>query len=204
MFTETDDEQDPPAIVAVCPVSPELAAQIVAMSELDWEDIDRTEAAMTEHGWTSTGDYLGDLGEKAHTPAGHLVYSDDCLAMPFAYDYWIHPDGAWTEDFWAEQPGWRSLVDPPVGTFDAQLDAVVATFTALIGPPDHDVTHEPRPEFKYEWRYRAWRRGANVLIVAPGLDPHSYSQFEHAYVQIRSLPATAPFPPARELPNFTW
>jgi len=63
-----------PAIVAVCPVSPELAAQIVAMSELDWEDLGRTEAAMSEHGWTSTGDYLGDLGEKAYTPAPSAAY----------------------------------------------------------------------------------------------------------------------------------
>lgn len=203
-FDEDDEDEDVPGIVAVCPISPELAAQIVAMAELDWEDFDVTEAAMIAAGWTSTGDYLGDFDEKASTPAGHLVYGDDCFAMPFAYDYWIHPAGVWTEDFWAEQPGWRSLVDPPAGTFDAQIEAVVATFTELIGPADHDVTHERRPEFNHEWRYRVWRRGDNVLVVAPGLDGHSYSQFEHAYVQIRSLPADAPFPSARELLDLTW
>jgi len=203
LITEPDEE-DPPGIVALCPISHELAAQIVAMAELDWEDPDLTEAAMTAAGWEPTGDYLGDMGEKSYTPAGHLIYGDDCFAMPFAYDFWIHPDGVWTEDFWAEQPGWHSLVDPPPGTFDSQLEAVVARFTDLIGPADHDVTHEPRPEFNHKWRYRAWRRGDNVLIVAPGLDGHSYSQFEHAYVQIRALPADAPFPSSRELPDFCW
>jgi hypothetical protein len=202
--TTPDEDEDVPGIVAVCPISPELAAQIVALTDLDWEDPDRTEAAMTAAGWTSTGDYLGDMDDKATTPAGHLVYGDDCLAMPFAYDYWIHPDGVWTEDFWAEQPGWRSLVNPPPGTFDAQLEAVVATFTDLMGPADNDVTHEPRPTFRYRWRYRAWRRGDNVLIIAPGLDNHSYSQFEHAYVQIRSLPADAPFPAPKAHPDFAW
>ncbi|WP_344659353.1 hypothetical protein [Catenulispora subtropica] len=206
LITDSDDDEDeePTSIVAVCPISPELAAQIFSMAELDWTDPDATKAAMTAAGWTSTGDYLGELGERAYTPAGHLVYGDDCLAMPFAYDFWIHPDGAWTEDVWADQPGWHSLVDPPPGTVAAQLEAVVATFTELMGPADHDVTHEPRPEFKYRWRYRAWRRGDNVVVVSPGLDPHSYSQFVHLLVQIRSLPSTAPFPAGRDLPNFSW
>jgi hypothetical protein len=66
------------------------------------------------------------------------------------------------------------------------------------------VTHQRRRGLPYKWRYRAWRRGDNVLIVAPGMDPHSYFQFEHAFVQIRSLPAEAPFPAAEELPDFCW
>lgn len=203
-FDEIGDDDDSPWIVAVCPVTRELAAQIVGMAELDWEDSEVTEQAMAAVGWKSTGDHLGDLDEKGHTPAGHLVYGDDCFAMPFAYEYYVHPDGAMGEDFWGTQPGWRSLVDPPAGTFEEQLEAVVGTFTALLGPPDHDVTHERRPELDHRWRYRAWRRGDNVLVVAPGLDGFSYSQFEHAFVQIRSLPADTPFPPAIELPDFCW
>lgn len=203
--TDPDEEEDTPGIVAVCPISPELATQIIAMADLDWEDLDRTEAAMTAAGWKSTGAFLGDMAEKAYTPAGHLVYGDDCLAMPFAYDYWIHPDGVWTEDFWADQPGWHSLIDPPADdAFEAQIEKAVATFTHLLGPADHDVTHEPRPELNYRWRYRAWRRGNNALIIASGLDGHSYSQFEHAFVQIRALPADAPFPSSRDLPDFCW
>ncbi|WP_195911280.1 hypothetical protein [Streptomyces kaniharaensis] len=197
-MSDVSDEDESPWIVAVCPVTPELAAQIAGMVELDWEDPELTEKAMlAADGWRSTGDYLGDLNEKAYTPAGHLVYGDDRFAMPFAYEYWIHPDGAWAEDFWGEQDGWRSLVDPPAGTFTAQLDAVASQFAALLGQPDHDVTHESR-----RWRYRIWRRGDNVLVVAPGLDGFSYHQFEHAYVQIRRLPADAPLPPVTELPDF--
>ncbi|MEU8919660.1 hypothetical protein AB0D10_01825 [Kitasatospora sp. NPDC048545] len=202
---DEDEDEDAPWTVAVCPVTPELAARIAGMVELDWEDPELTEKAVLDAGWRSTGAHYGDFNEKAYTPAGHLVYGDDRLAMPFAYEYWIHPDGVWTEDFWADQPGWHSLVDPPAGTFDAQLDAVADLFTELLGPPDHDVTHRRRPGFDYHWRYRIWRRGDNVLVVAPGLDGFSYSQFEHAFVQIRPLPADAPLPPAAELPDFlTW
>ena len=202
--TDGDADEDGPWTVAVCPISAELAGQIVSMTELDWEDPEQTEAAIVAAGWDSDGGYLGDFGERAYTPAGHLVYGDDCFVMPFAYLYYIHPDGVWSEDFWAEQRGWHSLVDLPPGAFDAQLETVVATFTEALGPPHHDVTHERRPALPYEWRYRAWRRGDNVLIVATGMDPLSYSQFEHAFVQIRSLPATAPFPAAEELPDFCW
>ncbi|MFJ9839764.1 hypothetical protein ACIRYZ_04750 [Kitasatospora sp. NPDC101155] len=204
---DEDDEdpyEDDPWIVATCPVGPELAAQIAGMAELDWEDFDASRQAMIDAGWRSTGDYLGELDQKANTPAGHFVYGDDCFAMPFAYEYFTHPDGAITEDFWGTLPGWQSIVDPPVGTFDAQLDAVVDQFTAILGPPDHDITHDRRPELNYQWRYRIWRRGGNVLVVAPGLDGFSYSQFEHAFIQIRPLPVDAPLPPATELPNFFW
>ncbi|MFF2076274.1 hypothetical protein ACFVXG_16135 [Kitasatospora sp. NPDC058162] len=202
---EDDEDEDDPWIVATCPVGPELAAQIAGMMELDWTDGDAGEKAMTAAGWRSTGDYLGELNEKAYTPAGHFVYGDECLFMPFAYEYYVHPDGPMGEDFWGELPGWQSLVDPPVGTFDARIDSVVDQFTALLGPPDHDVTHERRPALDHRWRYRIWRRGDNLLVVAPGLDGFSYSQFEHAFVQIRPLPAGAPLPPSTELPGlFRW
>ncbi|MFD5463537.1 hypothetical protein ACFWIQ_12045 [Kitasatospora sp. NPDC127059] len=197
-----EEDEDDPWIVASCPVSPELAAQIAGMTELDWTDGDAGRQAMTDAGWRSTGDYLGDLNEKAYTPAGHFAYGDECLFVPFAYEYYLHPDGAMTEDFWGTLPGWQSTVDPPAGTFEAQLDAVAAQFTTLLGPPDHDTTHERRPHSSYVWRYRIWRRGDNALVVAPGMDPFSYSQFEHAFVQIRPLPADAPLPPADELPDF--
>ncbi|MET7702429.1 hypothetical protein [Streptomyces sp. NPDC005485] len=198
------DDEDPPWIVAVCPLTPELAAQIASMAELDWSEDALAEQAMLAAGWRTGEDLLGDLEEKACTPAGHLVYGDDCFAMPFAYEYYVHPDGAIGEDYWGAQPGWHSLIDPPEGTFDAQLQAVVDTFTALLGPPDVDVTHERRPGLDYTWRYRAWRRGGNILVVASGLDGFSYAQFEHAFVQIRSLPPGTPLPPARELPDFFW
>ncbi|MGW4565326.1 hypothetical protein ACWEN3_23845 [Streptomyces sp. NPDC004561] len=201
----TDDgEDDPPWIVAVCPVTPELAARIVEMAEVDWADHAAGERAVAAAGWECTGDCAGEFDEKCHSPAGHLVYGDDCFAMPFAYEYYVHPDGAIAEDCWSTLPGWHGIVEGPGGTFGAQLDAVAETFGALLGPPDHDVTHERRPELDHEWRYRAWRRGDNVLVVAPGLDGFSYAQFEHAFVQILRLPADAPFPAARELPDFCW
>lgn len=203
-INDLDDTEDSPWIVAVCPVTPELAAQIVDLADRDWGDRDRTEEVLGPVGWRSTGDYLGDLGEKCYSPAGHLVYGDDCFAMPFAYQYWIHPDGVWAEDPWSDRPGWHGHVDPPAGFFKAQENAVVEVFTALLGAPDLDATHERRPALPYEWRYRGWRRGDNILIVARGMDGHSYSQFEHAFVQIRSLPADAPLPPAIELPDFCW
>jgi hypothetical protein len=203
-INDLDDTEDSPWIVAVCPVTPELAAQIADLADREWGDRDRTEEALGPVGWRSTGDYLGDLGEKCYSPAGHLVYGDDCFAMPFAYQYWIHPDGVWTEDPWSDQPGWHGHVDPPAGFFKAQEEAVVEVFTALLGAPDLDTTHERRPALPYEWRYRGWRRGDNILIVARGMDGHSYSQFEHAFVQIRSLPADASLPPAIELPDFCW
>ncbi|GAA1256993.1 hypothetical protein GCM10009665_54260 [Kitasatospora nipponensis] len=199
---DDDADDDSPWIIASCPVSAELAAQIVGMAEVDWVDPEVAEHAMLAAGWRSTGSHLGEFGETGYTPAGHLVYGEDCFSMPFAYQYWVHPEGAVSEDHWGVQPGWHSLVDPPVGGFTAQLDAVVGTFTALLGPPDHDVSHPRRPGSDYLWRYRAWRRGDRVLAVAPGLDGFSYAQFEHLVVQIRSLPAGSPFPPAAELPDF--
>ena len=39
--------------------------------------------------------------------------------MPFAYQYWIHPDGVWTEEPWLHRPGWHSHIDPPAGFFQA-------------------------------------------------------------------------------------
>ncbi|MFE3878734.1 hypothetical protein ACFXPX_30585 [Kitasatospora sp. NPDC059146] len=204
--TETDtDQDDDPWITAYCPVDPELAARLVAMADLDWTDGDVGERAMTDAGWHSTGDHLGELNEKACTPAGHLAYGDDCLFLPFAYEYYVHPDGGMAEDFWGTLPGWRSSTDQETDTFTEQLDAVAARFTTLLGPPDHDVSHERRPHSGSVRRYRVWRRGDNALVVAPGLDPFSYSQFEHAFVQIRPLPAAAPLPPAEELVDFfTW
>ncbi|MFJ9771704.1 hypothetical protein ACIRVF_10690 [Kitasatospora sp. NPDC101157] len=201
---DEDEDQDGPWIVSTCPVGPELAAQIAGMLDVDWKDFDAGEQAMAAAGWRSTGDYLGELDNKAHTPAGHFVYGDDCLAIPFAYEFYVHPDGAIAEDFWATVPGWQSLPDPPAGTFDAQLESAVDRFTTILGPPDHDLTHERRPALDRRWRYRIWRRGGNVLVVAPGLDDFSYSQFEHAFVQIRPLPANAPLPPTTELPDFFW
>ncbi|WP_030062319.1 MULTISPECIES: hypothetical protein [Streptomyces] len=199
---DEDDDEDDPWIVATCPIGPELAAQIAGMADLDWTDGDAGEEAMTAAGWSSTGDYLGELNGKACTPAGHFVYGDDCLFVPFIYEYYVNPDGPMGEDFWGTLPGWQGFVDPPVGTFDAQLDAVADQFAALLGPPDHDISRERRPRSGSIWRYRIWRRGGNALVVAPGMDPFSYSQFEHAFVQIRPLPADAPLPAPSELVDF--
>ncbi|MEU4113832.1 hypothetical protein AB0F71_04985 [Kitasatospora sp. NPDC028055] len=202
---EPEDDEDTPWIVASCPVGPELAAQLVAMADLDWTDGDAGERAMTDAGWRSTGDHLGELNEKACTPAGHLVYGDDSLFLPFAYEYYVDPDGGMAEDFWGTLPGWQRSTDQETDTFNEQLDAVAEQFTTLLGPPDHDLSHQREPHSSYRWRYRVWRRGDNALVVAPGMDPFSYCQFEHAFVQIRPLPADAPLPPAEELPDFfTW
>ncbi|MBD0689912.1 hypothetical protein [Streptomyces sp. CBMA123] len=198
---DEDAYEDDPWIVAYCPVGPELAAQLVEMAELDWTDDDAGRQALTDAGWRSRP-LPDDLDGTAYTPAGHVGYGDDCLFLPFAYEYYVHPAGAMAEDFWGTLPGWQRSTDQETDTFNDQLDAVAAQFTTLLGPPDHDVSHDRRPHSNGVWRYRVWRRGSNALVVAPGLDPFSYSQFEHAFIQIRPLPADAPLPPADELPDF--
>ncbi|TWF90192.1 hypothetical protein [Kitasatospora viridis] len=193
----------PPWIVAACPVDPELAAQVADLSLLDWADFDLTEAATTALGWPSTGDLPGPLGERCHTPAGHLVHGEGCFSLPFAYEYFVDPAGELATDPWAGRPGWQCRADPPPGALDARLDAVAATFSALIGPPDHDVVHHPGgPARGRRWRHRIWRRGDNLLAVARGQDPLCYAPFEHAFVRIQPLPAHAPLPPTVELPDF--
>ncbi|WP_031069544.1 hypothetical protein [Streptomyces sp. NRRL WC-3742] len=201
---EVDDEDDSPWIIDLCPVSTELAAQIVAMMDLDLDDADAVERAMAEAGWRSTGEYHGDYNESAYTPGDHLVDTDVGIALPFAHQYFLDPDEEPDEtyDIWAQLPGWQRLIDPPAGTFEAELEAVVDRFTRLIGPPDHDLVRDFHPRSCRRWPYRVWRRGGNVLTVALGMSNHSYSQFEQLYVQIRPLPADRPLPPVAELPDF--
>ncbi|MFJ9691876.1 hypothetical protein [Kitasatospora sp. NPDC101183] len=203
-MTDTEEEGDP-WIVAACPVTPELAARIVEFADRDWDDHEACERALAEAGWDTTGEDVGGFEEWAHSPAGHHVYGSGCFFMPFAYEYVLDPDEEARCEHWATLPGWKNIAQPSVDTFDGQLEAVVDQFTSLLGPPDHDVTHDSRPAFNHHWRYRVWRRGDNALVVAPGLDGFSYSQFEHLFVQIRPLPATAPLPDLDELPEFfTW
>lgn len=205
-----DDVDDSPWIIDLCPVSTELAAQLVTMTDLDLEDADAVEQAMAEAGWRSTGEYHGDLNESAYTPGDHLVDTDLGIALPFAHHYFRDPDQDFADedgepdedDIWAQLPGWQRLVDPPAGRFEAELEAVVGTFTELLGPPDHDLVHDFRPRSHRRWPYRVWRRGDNVLTVAIGLSNHSYAQFEQLYVHIRPLPADQPLPPVSELPGF--
>ncbi|MFI6157238.1 hypothetical protein ACIBCA_31660 [Kitasatospora sp. NPDC051170] len=204
-YDHQDDEDDAgPWIIDLCPVGTELAAQLVAMTDLDLDDADVVERAMAEAGWRSTGEYCGYFNESAYTPGDHLVDTDLGIALAFAHHYFLAPDEQVDaeDDIWAQLPGWQRLVDPPAGRFEAELEAVVGRFTELLGPPDHDLVHHFRPPSHRRWPYRIWRRGGNVLTVAIGMSNHSYSQFEQLYVQIRALPADRPLPPVAELPDF--
>jgi hypothetical protein len=190
--------------VAACPITPELAQQIAGLAELSWDDPDVTDPAMRSLGWHEDEVPL-DPGRFV-TGQGHIVYGDTCFAMPFSQYYWVGGE-VWQDDFWGSLRGWSSQKDAGRKEFDAHVSAAVDRFAERLGPPDHDVrakgsTVSTGP---YSWRYAAWRRGGNVLVVGQSLEGFSYSQFEEALVYIGALAEDAPFPETSKFADFiTW
>ncbi|MBC6456662.1 hypothetical protein [Actinomadura sp. HBU206391] len=193
----SDDEDEVTSYVAACPITPELVQQIVGLTELSWDDPKGTGLAMRGLGWRSDEVPL-DPGRFV-TGEGHIVYGDGCFAMPFSYSYWV--DGEMMQDdFWGLLRGWSSLEDPGPQVFDAHVNAAIDRFAERLGRPEHDVSTEARG--RYSWRYAAWRRGGNVLVVGQTLDGFSYHQHEQALVYIGALAEDAPFPTAAEFAGF--
>lgn len=195
---EDDEVHD---YVAVCPIVPELAGQIVGLADLSWDDPGVTDRAMRGLGWRDD-EVPVDEGRFV-TGQGHVVHGDTCLYMPFSQSYWVGGE-VWGHDFWGSLPGWSSRKGAGRGEFDAHVDAAVGRFAELLGPPECDVRTEGRTVSTgpYSWRYAAWRRGGNALVVGQTLEGFSYSQFEEAVVYIGALAEEAPFPEASEFPKF--
>ncbi|MFC3500157.1 hypothetical protein ACFOOK_04135 [Micromonospora krabiensis] len=95
------------------------------------------------------------------------------------------------------------LVEPAGGGqrgVRAHVDGAIARFAELLGPPECDVRAEGRhlAVGRYSWRYAAWRRGGNILVIGPALDAFSYAQDEEAVVYIGEFAEDRPFPDAAD------
>lgn len=197
----TDDETGLENHLAVCPVTDDLAAQIVSLADISWDGPDAT-AALLSLGWSEPDDTVPMSDADRVTDQGQFVYADCGFFMSFAYFYTLalSPD-----DPFASLPGWSVRQDAERGDFEAAVEDVVQRFAAQLGRPDHSTTL-PASSFmtvgSTTWRYAAWRRNRNVLVVGPKSEPMSYHQFEEGIVQIRQLAADAPFPEGDELYRF--
>ncbi|MEO3822228.1 hypothetical protein [Actinomadura sp. B10D3] len=194
----TDDETDLTEHVAVCPVTDDLAAQIISLADMSWEGPDAT-AAMPTFGWTEPDDTVPMSEVHCVTSQGQFVFADCGFFMPFAYFYTLalSPD-----DPFVSVPGWSVRQDADRGDFDAAVEDAVERFTARLGRPDHTTTLQGSSSMAagpITWRYAAWRRNQNVLIVGPKSEAMSYHQFEEGTVHIIPLAAGAPFPEGDEL-----
>jgi hypothetical protein len=186
--------------VALCPVTPELADQLIALTELDLTDDEAVTARLLGLGWRDWREAVrGPDYEKTPdvpeanfiSPQGHFVTcdGDGSLYLPFSYLYWLGDD-LLEEDCWARTPGWASEEGAWRPEFDAHFGTVVQRFTDRLGLPDYDI-RQP----KYHSRYVSWRLEHNVLIVGQGDEPLSYHQFEDAHVYLVSRTAEdVPFP----------
>jgi hypothetical protein len=187
--------------VAVCHIIPELARQIVGLADLSWDDPEITDRAMRNLGWRD--DEVPIDEGRFVTDQGHIVYGDNCFYMPFSHSYWVGGE-VWSYDAWGSLPGWSSQKGARRKEFDAHVNAAVDRFAERLGPPECDVRTEGSTVSTgpYSWRYAAWRRGGNALVVGQTLEGFSYSQFEEAVVYIGALPEEAPFPEAAKFPDF--
>ncbi|GIG87542.1 hypothetical protein [Plantactinospora endophytica] len=186
--------------VAGCAIDPELAGQIVGLAELPWDDPGTVDRALRDLGWSDDDVPVDEA--RFVTAAGHVGYGDDCLYLPFAHSYSVGGE-LWPEDFWGSLPGWSSQRGAGREEFDAHLDAAVDRFAERLGPPECDVRTEGRRQGigRYSWRYAAWRRGGNILVVGPALDGFSYGQDEEAVVYLGGFAPDAPFPAAADFLN---
>jgi hypothetical protein len=187
--------------VAVCPITPELARQIVGLADLSWDDPKVTDQAMRELGWRD--DELPIDEGRFATDQGHTIFGDTCFYMPFSQSYGVGGE-VWGSDVWGSLPGWSSQKGALRKEFDAHVDTAVSRFAEQLGPPEYDVRTEggTMSTGPYSWRYAAWRRGENALVIGQTLEGFSYSQFEEAVVYIGALPQEAPFPEADAFPDF--
>ncbi|GAA4621309.1 hypothetical protein GCM10023196_008700 [Actinoallomurus vinaceus] len=198
-------DDDIHSYVATCPITPEFARRIVGLMDLPWDDPAVADRAMLGLGWSDEGEVPMDECRFV-TDLGHFVHGDDCLYLPFAHFYDVGGE-LWPEDGWGTQPGWSSRKDAGRADFDACVDTAVGRFTEVLGPPGADVRTEGGTVSTgpYCWRYAAWRRSGNVLVVGQTLEPISYGQDEEAVVFIRDLPEGTPLPDAAAFPGFlTW
>jgi hypothetical protein len=197
-------EDEPDGIedyVAVCPIPPELVHRIVELADLPWDDPERTDRAMRDLGWRD--DDIPTFEGRFVTAQGHVVHGDTCFYMPFSQSYAVG-DEVWAEDEWGSLPGWSSRRGAGREEFDAHVDAAVDRFAERLGPPERDVRVEGGNVSvgRYSWRYAAWRRGGNALVIGQTLEGFSYSQYEEAVVYIGALAAEAPLPDAAGFPDF--
>ena len=199
-----DAQEDIDDYVAVCPISPQLALQIVSLADLSWDDPKFIDQAMRSLGWRD--DEIPIDEGRFVTGQGHIVYGDNCFYMPFSQSYWVGGE-VWGYDAWGSLPGWSSRKGAARAEFDAHLDAAVDRFAERLGEPECDVRTEGSTVSTgpYSWRYAAWRRCGNALVVGQTLEGFSYSQFEEAVVYIGALAEETPFPQADKFPDFiTW
>ncbi|MFK3978998.1 hypothetical protein ACI2K4_01335 [Micromonospora sp. NPDC050397] len=194
------DEPEIESYVADCPVGPELVGQIVELAALPWDEPGVADRAVRDLGWSTR---VPIDGASFVTAAGHAVYTGSGLYMPFVHSYDVGGELS-SEDFWGTLPGWTSRRGAGRAEFGAHVDAVIDQFAGRLGAPEWDVRAEGRRISlgSYSWRYAAWRRGSNVLVIGPALDSYSYSQDEEAVVYIGRLAEEAPFPAAAELLDF--
>ncbi|MBO2449932.1 hypothetical protein J4573_22710 [Actinomadura barringtoniae] len=187
--------------VAVCPVTPDLVRAIVELADLSWDDPKATDQAMRELGWQDEDMPTGD--GRFVTDLGHVVHGDTCFSMPFSQSYQVGGE-VWGYDAWGSLPGWSSRAGAGRGQFDAHVDAAIGRFAERLGPPERDVRTggSAVSTGSYSWRYAAWRRDGNILVIGQTFEGFSYSQFEEAVVYIGALAADAPLPTAAEFPDF--
>ncbi|MGW4679694.1 hypothetical protein ACWEOS_14655 [Micromonospora taraxaci] len=133
------DETDTEDYVASCPIGAELAGQLVGLADLPWHEPAVTGRAMRSLGWSTDGVPTDEA--RFATPAGHAVYTDYGLYLPFVH-YYVVGGELWPDGFWGSQPGWTS--EPGAGRveFEAYLDAAIDRFAERLGPPECDVRTE--------------------------------------------------------------
>ncbi|ACU74705.1 hypothetical protein Caci_5847 [Catenulispora acidiphila DSM 44928] len=176
-----DDEDEPIAHVATCPVTPAVADRLLAVARLAIADLEEWETPLLDLGFLDDDLEVDDA--LARTPEGHLVYAEDFLSMPFAYSYYVGGELN-PEDFWGTLPGWSSRTHVGQTALDALIEAAVHAFTAAVGAaPTVDVKGAKGR------RYIAWSVGKDntQLAVAQAPEPFSYSQDDHVAVFIGDI-----------------
>ncbi|MFG2894983.1 hypothetical protein [Streptomyces sp. NPDC048248] len=191
-------DKDPVDHVAACSITPPLVEQVVGLAKLPLGDWAVSEAAMRGLGWQEADADL-PLEDAFVTAEGHLVYLGDSLILSFAHFYWVDSED-WCEDFWGTLPGWSSHANAGRAVFNTHIDAAVAAFTQLLGPPEQDITAEggTLAMGDGDWRHAAWRCGDSLLVIGPRHEGLSYFQFEEAVVCLGPIEAGAPLPALRD------
>ncbi|MGW3890231.1 hypothetical protein ACWD69_16195 [Micromonospora chokoriensis] len=152
---------------------------------------------MRSLGWSTDGVPTDEV--RFVTPAGHAVYTDYGLYLPFVH-YYVVGGELWPDDFW----GFAARLDERAGRRSRGVRGVPRCgdrpVRRTVGPPDCDVRTEGRylAVGRYSWRYAAWRRGDTILVVGPALDGYSYGQDEEAVVYIGESARDRPFPAAAD------
>jgi hypothetical protein len=185
--------------IAVCPVSPELAGQVLGLADAvagNTDGVKRVYSAIEAVGW-SDEDLVPDVDASFRTGAGHMVYVEDRLTIPFMYEYWLGTELT-PVDFWGDVPGWTARREPGSTFFDARIELTVQVFAERLGPPPLDV----RTDDRARRRAVAWRvgtHGAALLVVGHSTDGFSYHQNDLAAVCLLPRPPQEPLPTAQAL-----